>query len=159
MPETPPRRADDGDRLVADNRKARHEYEIPETYEAGMVLTWQRGQVSAGGAREPEGQLRAHRARRGVSAERAHQSVRRRQPLGHEPERERKLLLHRSEIDKLTGRVQERGLTPVPLKVYFKNGRAKVLLGSVAERRSTTSENRSRSARCSAKPIVRCAWR
>jgi len=49
--------------------------------------------------------------------------------FGHEPERNRKLLLHRSEIDKLNGRIQERGLTVIPLKIYFKNGRAKVLLG------------------------------
>jgi SsrA-binding protein len=49
--------------------------------------------------------------------------------FGHEPERTRKLLLHRAQIDKLAGKVNERGLTVVPLKIYFKNGRAKVELG------------------------------
>ena len=46
--------------------------------------------------------------------------------FGHEPERPRKLLLHREEIEKLTGKVNERGLTVIPLKIYFRNGRAKV---------------------------------
>ena len=129
MAETPPKRANEGDRLVTDNRKARHEFEILETYEAGMMLTGSevkslragRANLKDSFARIVRGEaflLNAH-----ISPYAAANR------FGHEPERERKLLLHRSEIDKLNGRIQERGLTVIPLKIYFKNGRAKVLIG------------------------------
>ncbi len=118
-----------GDRLVTENRKARHDYEIFETYEAGLVLTGSevkslrvgRANLKDSYARVDRGEaflLNAH-----ISAYAAASQ------FGHEPERNRKLLLHRAEIDKLTAKAQERGLTIVPLKLYFKNGRAKVLLG------------------------------
>jgi len=129
MPETPPKRANEGDRLVTDNRKARHEFEILETYEAGMVLTGSEVKsLRAGRANLKDSFARI--ARGEMFLLNAHISpYAAANRFGHEPERERKLLLHRSEIDKLTGRVQERGLTLIPLKIYFKNGRAKVLLG------------------------------
>ena len=63
---------------------------------------------------------------------------------GHEPERERKLLLHKYEIDRLTGSVQEKGLTLVPTRVYFKNGRAKVEIALGAARTRATSAATSR---------------
>jgi SsrA-binding protein len=118
-----------GDRLVSENRKARHDYEILETFEAGLVLTGSevkslragRATLKDSYARVDRGEAFLHNAHISPYAAASH--------FGHEPERERKLLLHRAEIDKLTGRVQERGLTIVPLKIYFKNGRAKVLLG------------------------------
>ncbi len=119
----------EGERVVTVNRKARHDYEILETFEAGMVLTGSEVKSLRDGrvnlkdsfARVDRGEvflLNAH-----ISPYAAANR------FGHEPERSRKLLLHRSEIDKLVGRVQERGFTLIPLKIYFKNGRAKVVLG------------------------------
>lgn len=61
---------------------------------------------------------------------------------GHEPERERKLLLHRSEIDRVAGQVAEKGLTLIPLQVYFKDGKAKVELG-LAKGKSTYDKRQS----------------
>ncbi len=118
-----------GDRLVTENRKARHDFEILETYEAGLLLTGSEVKSLRAGrvnlkdsyARVDRGEaflMNAHISPYAAASQ-----------FGHEPERNRKLLLHRAEIDTLTGRVQERGLTIVPLKIYFKNGRAKVLLG------------------------------
>ena len=118
-----------GDRPVTENRKARHDYEILETFEAGMVLTGSevkslragRANLKDSYARVNRGEAFLMNAHISPYAAASH--------FGHEPERNRKLLLHRAEIDKLLGRIQERGLTVVPLKIYFKNGRAKVLLG------------------------------
>jgi len=118
-----------GDRLVAENRKARHDYEILETYEAGMVLTGSevkslragRANLKDSYARIDRGEAFLMNAHISPYAAASH--------FGHEPERNRKLLLHREEIDKLVARIQERGLTVIPLKLYFKQGRAKVLLG------------------------------
>jgi SsrA-binding protein len=117
------------DRVVATNRRARHEYEILETFEAGMVLTGSevkslragRANLKDSYARIDRGEAFLLNAHISPYAAASH--------FGHEPERNRKLLLHRSEIDKLNGRIQERGLTVIPLKIYFKNGRAKVLIG------------------------------
>jgi SsrA-binding protein len=119
----------EGEPIVTVNRKARHEYEILETFEAGMVLVGSevkslrdgRANLKDSYARVDHGEvflLNAH-----ISPYAAANR------FGHEPERTRKLLLRRQEIDKLTGKVNERGLTLVPLKIYFKNGRAKVELG------------------------------
>jgi SsrA-binding protein len=117
-----------GEKLVADNRRARHEYELLERIEAGLVLKGT--EVKA---------LREGRA----TIQRAFADVRGSEiwlvganiatyDMGgianHDPERDRKLLLHRREIDRLRGRVQEMGLTLVPTRLYFKDGRAKVEL-------------------------------
>lgn len=119
----------DGDRTIATNRRARHAYHILETIEAGLVL---RGtevkSLRAGGVnfkdsyatiRGGEGWLLGCHITpysHGTDA-------------NHEPERDRKLLLHRREIGRLTGKIAERGLTLVPLRMYFKSGRVKVELG------------------------------
>ncbi|MGH7805065.1 MAG: SsrA-binding protein SmpB, partial [Candidatus Binatia bacterium] len=105
------------------------DYEILETFEAGLVLTGSEVKSLRAGrmnlkdsyARIERGEAflwNAHISPYAAAAS-----------FGHEPERSRKLLLHREEIEKLAGRVNERGFTVVPLKVYFKNGRAKVELG------------------------------
>jgi SsrA-binding protein len=73
---------------------------------------------------------------------------------GHEPERERKLLLHRREIDRVTGAVAEKGLTLVPLQVYFKNGKAKVEL-ALARGRSTVDKRHALRDREHAREIER----
>jgi SsrA-binding protein len=119
----------DGFELVVDNRKARHDFFIEETLEAGLSLTGT--EVKS---------LRAHRANlrdsyaRIKNGEAFLESVHigAYAPAGqfsHKETRPRKLLMHRREIDKLWGRVREKGYSIVPLKIYFKNGRAKVELG------------------------------
>ena len=114
---------------VAVNRKARHDYLITDTFEAGLVLTGteiksvRAGKVNLSGAyaRVDRGEawlLDAHIA--------PYEAGNR---YNHEPKRPRKLLLHRVEIDQLVGRAAAKGLTIVPLRLYITRGRAKVELG------------------------------
>jgi SsrA-binding protein len=117
-----------GEKLIAENRKARHEYHLLERHEAGLVLTGSEVKsLRQGGA-----QLRRSFAdlRDGefwlVGAHIA--PYEQAGTESHDPDRDRKLLLHRREIDSLTGKVQERGFTIVPTRLYFKDGRAKVEL-------------------------------
>ena len=116
-------------KVVADNRKARFDYEILETFEAGVALLGT--EVKA--IREGQGNLRDSYARVDGSEVwllNMHISpYSHRGSAAHEERRQRKLLLHRHEIRKLIGRVAERGLTLVPLELYFKKGRVKLLLG------------------------------
>jgi len=116
-------------RIVAENRKARHDYHILETYEAGVALLGT--EVKA--IREGRVNLRDSYART-ESGEvwmlNVHISpYSHRGYADHAETRQRKLLLHRHEIRKLIGRTAEKGLTLVPLQMYFKNGRVKVLVG------------------------------
>ena len=118
-----------GRHLVAQNRKARHDYHIDDTYEAGLVLTGTevkslragRASLVDGFAEVSDGEMWLQ----GVHIPEYTQGT----WTNHEPRRRRKLLLHRQEIDRLGARVQERGLTLVPLALYFKDGRAKVEIG------------------------------
>jgi len=115
-------------KVIASNRKARYEYEILDTFEAGMVLlgpevkSLRAGKASLGDAYAEirRGELYLLNAHIGAYD----QAGRANAP----PLRERKLLLHRNELSRLAGRVVERGLTLVPLQLYFKDGRAKVEL-------------------------------
>jgi SsrA-binding protein len=120
------RKASPGD--VATNRQASYRYELLDKFEAGMVL---RGtEVKA--LRESGAQMKDSYAlvRDGeVFLENLH--IPPYKPAArenHPPERERKLLLHKREIDRIVGRINERGLTLVPTRIYFRNGRAKVEL-------------------------------
>jgi SsrA-binding protein len=116
------------DRDIAVNRRARHEFHIEETLEAGIVLLG--SEIKA--LREGKANLKDSYGRiegDEVWLWNAHISpYAPASQFGHEPTRTRKLLLHREEISRLTGKVQERGLTLVPLRLYFKRGRAKVEL-------------------------------
>ena len=116
-------------RLIAENRKARHDYHILDTWEAGVVLLGT--EVKA--IREGHVNLRDSYARadRGeVWMLNVHVSPYSHTGSAHHDEkRQRKLLLHNHEIRKIIGRVAEKGLTLVPLEMYFKKGRVKVLLG------------------------------
>ena len=116
-------------RVIADNRKARHDYHILETYEAGVALLGT--EVKA--IREGRVNLRDSYARTEggeVWMLNVHISAySHRGYADHAETRQRKLLLHRHEIRKLIGRTAEKGLTLVPLQMYFKNGRVKVLVG------------------------------
>jgi SsrA-binding protein len=117
------------DATVALNRRARHEFSIEETIEAGLVLTGteiksirdKQISIAEAYARIEKGEawlIGAHIAPwKGGNR------------LNHEPRRDRKLLLHRTEIDRLLGRTKAKGLTLVPLRIYFSRGRAKVELG------------------------------
>jgi SsrA-binding protein len=120
----------DADRVVARNRRARHEFDILETHEAGMVLRGSEVKVLREGkvqlaeafARVEGGEVwlygmhvPPYRMTTGAS-------------FGHDPDRGRKLLLHRKEIDRLKARLDLERLTLVPLSLYFKDGRAKVEL-------------------------------
>jgi SsrA-binding protein len=124
-------------KTVAQNRKARHDYIIEDTLEAGIVLTG----TEIKSVREGHVNLQDAYARidRGeawlVGAHVAPWSGGNR--LNHEPRRDRKLLLHRTQIDQLVGRTRAKGLTLVPLSVYFNDrGRAKVELGLARGKKS-----------------------
>lgn len=113
-------------KVIATNRKAYHNYFIMESFEAGIALTGteiksvREGRISLNEAyiRPENGELYltgAHVARYEPGSY-----------MSHEPTRERKLLLHRKEINLLISRIQERGLTLVPIRVYLKEGKAKL---------------------------------
>ena len=113
-----------------ENRKARHDYEILETYEAGLVLrgtevkSLRGSQVDFTGAfaRFAGGELWLYSLYIAPYEKGGY--------TNHDPRRDRKLLLHRSELHKLKARIEQKGLTLVPLKIYFnERGLAKVLLG------------------------------
>ena len=125
---TPTSKKDDAVKMICINRRARHEYTIEETVEAGLVLRGSevkslregKANLSDSYARIERGEanlLNAHVSPYSSSSE-----------LDLSPTRPRKLLLHKRELDRLTGKVQQKGLTLVPLRLYFKGGLAKVEL-------------------------------
>jgi SsrA-binding protein len=138
-----------GIKVIATNRKARHQYHFHDTYEAGLVLkgteikSIRAGRVSLqeGFVLFDQGEawlVNVHIAQYDPAS---HQN--------HEPKRRRKLLLHRREIDRLYGRTQEKGYTIVPTKLYLKVGRAKVEIALVKgkklyDKRQTIAERDSK---------------
>jgi SsrA-binding protein len=127
-------------KVVATNRNARRNYTVLDTYEAGLALVGSEVKSLREGKMELKdsyGDIRAGEAFL-VGAHIAPYLFAR--EGGHDPERLRKLLLHRREIDKISGALAEKGLTLVPLRVYFKDGRAKVELG--LSRGKTTVDKR-----------------
>jgi SsrA-binding protein len=117
------------ERVVSENRKARHEYEILETLECGIALVGSEVKSLRAGRMsldEAYGRVEGNEVwLLGCDIpeyEKANQ-------LNHKPKRQRKLLLHRREIRTFAGLAFEKGLTLVPLKMYFKSGRVKVLMG------------------------------
>ncbi len=117
------------ERVIATNRRARHDYDILETIEAGIVLKG----TEVKSLRDSQ-----------VTFKDAYATIRHEElwllgchinpyshgsDANHDPERDRKLLLHRREITRLTGKIAERGLTLIPLRLYFKEGRVKIELG------------------------------
>lgn len=128
-------------KVVATNRKARRNYTVLDTYEAGLVLVGSEVKSLRDGKMELKdsyGDVRggeAYLVGAHISPyDYAHEG-------GHEPERMRKLLLHRREIDRIAGAIAEKGLTLVPLRVYFKDGRAKVEL-ALARGKTTVDKRR-----------------
>src|SRR5512140_371736 len=121
----------DGEKLVASNKKAFHEYFVLEKLEAGLVLTG----TEVKSLREGRINLKdSYIIFKGGEAFLfgCHISPYSQGNIqNHDPERTRKLLLHRREIEKLNSRVVEKGLTVVPLRVYFKGGRVKIEIAVV----------------------------
>ncbi len=116
------------EQIVCVNRQARHNYFIDETFEAGLVLVGSevkslrdgKANLSDSYARIQNGEaflVNAHMSPYPGANQ-----------FNHEPTRTRKLLLHQREIERLTGKTRERGLTLIPLKLYFRRGKAKVEL-------------------------------
>jgi SsrA-binding protein len=118
-----------GQQVIARNRRARHEYAIEDTFEAGVALTGTevkslragRASLTDGFAQVSDGEVWLHNVHIPEYT------------LGtwtnHQPRRIRKLLLHRKEIDRIAAKTAEQGLTLVPLSLYFKDGKVKVELG------------------------------
>ncbi|MCZ6635627.1 MAG: SsrA-binding protein SmpB [bacterium] len=123
-------------KIIVQNRKARRDYEILDTYEAGLALTGTevkslrqgKAHLKDSYARVENGEAYLHK----VHISEYIQGNR----FNHDPERKRKLLLHKHEIRRLRVRTEERGLTLIPLKLYFKKGRAKVELGLARGKRA-----------------------
>jgi SsrA-binding protein len=124
----PPRGPSPREHNVTVNRRARHDFHVEETFEAGLVLSGSEVKsLRAGKAQLKDSYGRIERGE--VWLFNAHISLyAAAAQFGHEPTRSRKLLLHRREIQHLIGKVKERGLTLIPLRLYFKKGRAKVEL-------------------------------
>ena len=115
-----------GTKLITENRRARHDYHLLDRVEAGLQTDRHRGQVPSRERGAARSGLRGDPRRGGVARRRVDRRVRRGNISNHRPERDRKLLLHRREIDSLYGKVREKGLTLVPTRLYFKDGRVKV---------------------------------
>ena len=121
--------AQDGKKIIASNRRARHDYTIEDVVEAGLVLTGTevkslragRATLTDGFGQITDGEAWLH----GVHIPQYIQGT----WTNHEPRRTRKLLMHRKEIDKLSRSISERGLTLIPLSLYFSGGKVKIELG------------------------------
>jgi SsrA-binding protein len=116
------------EKLIAENRRARHDYQLLERVEAGLVLTGTEVKSLRDGRaelRRAYGDIRDGE----IWLVGVHIAPYEQGSMGqHDPNRDRKLLLHRREIDSMIGKVQEKGLTLVPTRLYWKNGRAKIEL-------------------------------
>lgn len=120
---------DDDIRVISENRKARHTYAIEESLEAGLVLFGSEVKsLRAGTANLAD----AYAAPKGKELFLLNARIGPYNPaslFGHEPTRARKILMHRKELDRWLTKVKERGLSIIPLMLYFKDGKAKVQLG------------------------------
>jgi SsrA-binding protein len=150
--------AEQGNKVVARNRRARHEYHIEDIYEAGLVLTGTevkslragRASLADGFAEISDHEVWLHNVHIPQYAQGTW--------TNHEPRRTRKLLLHRRQIDKLTAATAERGLTLVPLSLYFKDGKAKVEL-AVARGKRTYDKRHDLARRDAAREVERALRR
>lgn len=147
-----------GRKLVARNRRARHDYQINDVYEAGLVLTGTevkslragRASLVDGFAMVRDGEVWLHNVYIPEYTEGTW--------TNHEPRRTRKLLLHKSEIERLIGKTQEQGLTLVPLSLYFSDGRAKVEI-ALARGKRTYDKRHDLAAREAQREMERAARR
>ncbi len=128
--------AKDNNALIVDNRKARHDFHIHETYEAGIALTGTEVKSIRAGrinlkdsfCRIDKGELFLY----GVHISKYEQG----NQFNHEPERTRKLLMHKREIHKLLGQVKEKGYSLIPLNFHYSHGYVKVTIGLVTGKKN-----------------------
>ncbi len=147
-----------GRTLIASNRRARHDYTIEDTYEAGVMLTGTevkslragRATLTDGYAMIVDGEVWLY----GVHIPEYAQGT----WTNHEPRRVRKLLLHRKEIDKLARATAEGGLTLIPLSLYFSDGKAKIEL-ALARGRRTYDKRQELARRDAAREVERAVRR
>jgi len=142
------------ERLIVDNRRARHDYHLSDKVEAGLVLSGTEVKSLRDGkatlqqayaeVREGEAWLNGLHIPEYTQGNRAN----------HDPDRPRKLLLHRREIDRMYGQVRERGYTVVPTRLYFKGGRVKVEL-ALARGKEVRDKRRDIAARDAKRQIER----
>jgi SsrA-binding protein len=150
--------AEQGKKVVARNRRARHDYHIEDVIEAGLVLTGTevkslrlgRASLADGFGQVSDHEVWLHNVHIPEYTEGTW--------TNHEPRRTRKLLLHRKEIDRLATATSERGLTLVPLSLYFKDGRAKVEL-AVARGKRTYDKRHELARRDAAREVDRALRR
>jgi SsrA-binding protein len=143
-----------GEKLIVDNRRARHEYHLGDRVEAGLVLQGTEVKVLRGGeatlqqayaeVRDGEAWLLGLHVPEYTEGNRAN----------HDPDRPRKLLLHRREIERLAAGVAEKGFTLVPTKLYFRDGRVKVEL-ALAKGKELRDKRRDIAARDARRQIER----
>jgi SsrA-binding protein len=146
--------AEQGTKIIARNKRARHDYAIEDVVEAGLVLTGTevkslragRASLTDGFGLITDSEAWLH----GVHIPEYTQGT----WTNHEPRRVRKLLLHRKEIERLARSTQERGLTLVPLSLYFKDGKAKIELG-VARGKRTYDKRQDLAKRDAAREVER----
>jgi SsrA-binding protein len=144
--------------VIARNRRARHDYHIEDTVEGGLVLTGTevkslragRASLTDGFAQIQDGEVWLH----GVHIPEYTQGT----WTNHEPRRPRKVLLHRKEIDRWAAKTAERGLTIVPLALYFKDGRVKVEL-ALARGKRTYDKRHDLAQRDAAREVERAVRR
>jgi SsrA-binding protein len=130
-----------GQKLIAQNKKARHDYHIEEVFECGLVLTGTevkslrlgRASLIDGFAMVQDGELWLS----GVHIPEYTEAT----WTNHTPRRDRKLLMHKSEVNKLIGRTKEGGLTLIPLSLYFNDGKAKVELALARGKKAHDKRN------------------
>jgi SsrA-binding protein len=142
------------EKLIVDNRRARHDYHLSDKVEAGLVLSGTEVKSLRDGkatlqqayaeVREGEAWLNGLHIPEYTQGNRAN----------HDPDRPRKLLLHRREIDRLYGQVRERGYTVVPTRLYFRGGRVKVEL-ALARGKEVRDKRRDIAARDAKRQIER----
>lgn len=117
-------------KLLTDNRQARFRYEILETYEAGIALQGTEVKsIIAGRANLQDGYALIRKGEAWLMNAHISPFQQASQYFNHEPRRDRKLLLHKKEINKLIGKIEQKGLTLVPLKMYMSNNKVKVAIG------------------------------
>jgi SsrA-binding protein len=143
-----------GEKLIVDNRRARHEYHLGDRFEAGLVLQGTEVKSLRGGqatlqqayveVRDGEGWLVGLHVPEYTEGNRAN----------HEPDRPRKLLLHRKELERLATGVAEKGFTVVPTRLYFKGGKVKVEI-ALAKGKELRDKRRDIAARDAKRQIER----
>ena len=138
--------ASDGTTLIASYKRAYRDYEVLDTWEAGMVLTGSEVKsLREGNAQISEGYARVRRGEMWLDGIHIPPYTNAIGFGAHDPDRERKLLLNRAEIDRLDARTAQGGLTIVPLRLYWKDGRAKIEIAlakgrTKGDKRSTMAE-------------------